>query len=136
MLKKIQHYLKRLIKGEASLIDIYYYFQGHLRQHLFYSPNKYMIRKHIQEQLVWRLMQVKKHSLECYTAAQCKHCGCDIPALTFSNKSCHGDCYPLIMSKSKWNDYKKEMLLMSGKQVKKTNPAKLPKKPKADIPNG
>jgi hypothetical protein len=136
MLKKIQHYLKRLIKGEASLIDIYYYFQGHLRQNLFYSSYKYIIRKHIQEQLIWRLMQVKKHSQECYATAQCKHCGCDIPALTFSNKSCHGNCYPLMMSKYKWNEYKKEMLLMSDKEVKKSNSSKLPKKPKTDIPNG
>ncbi len=131
MLKKIQHYLKRLMKGEASLSDIYYYFQGHLRQHLYYSPNKYMIRKHIQEQLEWRLHQVKGKSPECFFDAQCKHCGCDIPALTFSNKTCHGDCYPAMMSKKKWDQYKKDELL---KKIY-NKPTTLPKKPKADIPN-
>lgn len=130
MLKKIQHYLKRLLKGEASLSDIFYYFQGHIRQDLYYSPNKHMIRKHIQEQLSWRLLQVKQKSSECYFSAQCKHCGCDIPALTFSNKSCHGDCYPPMMSKKKWNEFKKTLI-----NKKDTSKSKLPKKPKADIPN-
>jgi hypothetical protein len=107
MLRKILRSLRSIMKGEKSPIDIWYYIQGHTREILYYSKLRFLIRKHIQEQFEWRLKVMDK---ECYTDAQCKHCGCDIPALTLSNKQCGGKCYYPMMSKKQWLEYKTKIL--------------------------
>ena len=104
MLKGMKNHLKKLLKGEIPLSDVYYYFQGHLREKLYYSKCKFLIRKHIQEQFEYRMKVMDK---DCYLAGQCKICECSIPALTFCNKVCYGSCYPVMMSKSNWNNFKK-----------------------------
>lgn len=107
MLRKILHSLRSIMKGERSLSDIWYYIQGHTREVLYYSKLKFLIRKHIQEQFEERLKVMDK---ECYDNGQCKHCGCDIPALTLSNKQCEGKCYYPMMSKKQWLEYKTKIL--------------------------
>lgn len=106
MLRTMLSYLKKLIKGEITLIDIFYYVQGHTREYLYYSKYKwlkYIIRKHIREQFEWRL---KVMDQECYSSGQCKICGCSIPALTFCDKKCHKPCYPKMLSRFEWEWYK------------------------------
>ena len=107
MLRKILRSLRSIMKGEKSPIDIWYYIQGHTREVLYYSKLKFLIRKHIQEQFEWRLKVMDE---ECYSNGQCKHCGCDIPALTLSNKQCEGKCYYPMMSKKQWLEYKTKIL--------------------------
>lgn len=105
MLKKILHSLKSIMKGEKSLLDVWYFFQGHIREKLYYSKFRWLIRRHIQEQFDFRM---KVMDQECYLAGQCKVCGCDIPALTLSDKQCEGKCYYPMMSKKQWTIYKQE----------------------------
>ncbi len=107
MLKKILRSLKSIIKGERSLIDIWYFFQGHTREYLYYSKCRFLIRKHIQEQFEWRLEMMDR---VCYSSGQCKICECSIPALTFANKQCEGKCYYPMMTKKQWNDYKTQAM--------------------------
>ena len=93
-----------IIRKERSPLDVWYFLQGHLREMLYYSKLKFLIRKHIQEQFEWRLKVMDK---ECYSNGQCKICSCSIPALTFSDKQCEGKCYYPMMSKKKWKEYQK-----------------------------
>ncbi len=88
------------------LSDVWYYVQGHTREKIYYSKYKWvklLMRKHIKEQFEWRLKQMDK---ECYNNGQCKICGCDIPALTFANKSCHKPCYPKMKNRFDWEWFK------------------------------
>lgn len=106
MLKRIRYYLIKILKREIPLSDVWYYIQGHTREKLYYSKYKWkrlLIRKHIREQFEWRLLQMDK---ECYSNGQCKICGCDIPALTFADKSCHKPCYPKMKSRFNWEWFK------------------------------
>jgi len=99
MLKRIPYYLMQLIRGERKWIDVWYFFQGHYREKLYYSRWKFLMRKHIKEQFEMRLELMDR---ECYNNGQCKICGCDIPALTLSNKSCEGECYPAFHNRKDW----------------------------------
>lgn len=103
MLRKTLSYLKKLIKGEMSWNNVWYFIQGHVREKLYYSKFKFLIRKHIREQFEFRLEVMNK---DCYNSGQCKICGCDIPALTLSDKSCEGNCYPKMKSKKNWEKVK------------------------------
>jgi len=107
MLRKILHSLKSIIKGERKVSDVWYFFQGHIREYFYYSKCKFLMRKHIQEQFEWRLKQIDK---VCYSTGQCKICECSIPALTFADKQCEGKCYYPMMKKKQWNDYKTQVI--------------------------
>ena len=63
--------------------------------------------KHIEEQSIWRLEQVKKKSLPCFQGNKCINCGCDVIESTFGNKGCDYGCYPDLMSLKDWEKYKK-----------------------------
>lgn len=99
MLKTILKYLGKMIRREIPLIDGWYFIQGHTREILFYSKFKFLIRRHIKEQIEFRFKVMDK---ECFAQGSCKICGCSIPALTMSNKECDKPCYPPMLSKKKW----------------------------------
>lgn len=65
--------------------------------------------QHIFEQVEWRKEQVMEKSPECMFNAECKVCGCKIPDLFYADKACsnvENPCYPTLMSKDKWINYK------------------------------
>lgn len=64
--------------------------------------------KHIEEQSIWRLSQVKEKSPECMTNGFCRLCGCDVIDKSFEMDSCTGKCYPERMNEKKWNEFKKQ----------------------------
>lgn len=107
MLRKILSSSWSIMKRERNLSDVWYFFQGHVREKLYYSKCRFLIRKHIQEQFEKRLEIMNP---TCLSQGQCEHCGCDIPALTFSNKQCEGKCYYPMMSKKQWLEYKTKIL--------------------------
>lgn len=76
---------------------------GWYRYHLYYSKFSFLIRKHIREQITWRIEVMDR---ECYTSGQCKKCGCATTALQMANRACKKPCYPDMMSKKKWKYYK------------------------------
>jgi hypothetical protein len=79
--------------------DIKHYFIGHIRNKIYQSKYRNIIRQHIIEQIEYRLKVVDR---VCYNSGSCKMCGCAMPALQMANKMCHKPCYPPMMSKSKW----------------------------------
>lgn len=88
-----------------KLSDIFYYIQGNIRYQLFYSRFDFLIRKHIKEQIRFR---IKVMNSECYNSGSCIKCGCKTTALQMCNKSCDGDCYPpMVIKKKSWDKYGK-----------------------------
>jgi len=73
-----------------------------MRYKIYYSKNKFLIRKHILEQIDFRIKVMNK---ECYDKGYCIKCGCHTTALQMCNKSCDGNCYPEMMSKKDWNKF-------------------------------
>lgn len=46
---------------------------------------------------------------ECYTQGSCVKCGCQTTHLQMANKKCDGDCYPPMMNKVLWENFKMGM---------------------------
>ena len=91
-------------KAKPTLKNIIAYIQGKLRYKLYYSNFVFLIRPHIREQIEARINSMDK---QCYNEGQCKMCGCQTTALQMANKACDKPCYPSILSKKKWNWFKK-----------------------------
>lgn len=88
------------------------YFIAWYRYRLYYSPFRFLIRKHIIEQFEYRLKVVNK---ECYTKGSCVKCGCHVPALLFSDAPCAGNCYPEFKNKKNWFNYASLLRRIQGK---------------------
>ena len=97
-----QHYIMK--KAKPTLKNIIAYIQGKLRYKLYYSNFVFLIRPHIREQIQARINSMDK---QCYNEGQCKMCGCQTTALQMANKACDKPCYPSMLSKKKWNWFKK-----------------------------
>lgn len=89
-MKKILNLIKRY-----NIVNIYSYFIGNYRYKLYYSKYKFLIRKHILEQIEYRINSMDQ---ECYNNGQCKICGCKTTALQMANKACDKPCYPKMMN--------------------------------------
>lgn len=84
-----------------KLFNIFYYLQGWLRYHLYYSRYfSWLIPLHIHQQIDARINSMDK---ECYMSGSCKLCGCATTALQMANKACDKPCYPAMIKKEKWN---------------------------------
>ena len=82
-----------------KLFDPYHWLLGNLRYQLFYSPRfNWLIRKHISQQIVWRIEMMNP---TCFNTGSCVECGCKTTALQMANKACDGKCYPPMMSRRK-----------------------------------
>lgn len=111
MWKKIKNSLIDIMKGKRNIVDVWYFLQGHFREKLYYSKWKFLMRNHIKEQFELRLKLMDK---KCFLDGQCKICGCDIPALTLSDKACEGKCYPPMMSKKQWIQFNNKKTYYDG----------------------
>ena len=108
MIMSLKNHLINLFRGNVSFRDVCYYIQGNYRHKLYYSRFKFLIRKHIKEQIALRITIMRK---ECYDNGECIKCGCATTALQMCNKMCEGQCYPSMMNKEQW-DYFKEYKLI------------------------
>jgi len=63
--------------------------------------------KHIEEQSIWRLSQIKEKSPICLEGS-CILCGCSTQEKSFEMGKCNGGCYPIRMSAIEWNKFKKK----------------------------
>lgn len=46
----------------------------------------------------------------CYLTGSCKICGCKTTALQMANKSCDAPCYPVLMGRKRWRDFKRGLI--------------------------
>lgn len=91
--------------------DLWYYFQGWFRYHLYYNGLKCLIRKHIKEQIDMRIFSMNE---ECLNSGSCIKCGCSTTALQMCNKPCEGECYPKMLNWQDWNFMKHSGMLRIG----------------------
>ena len=85
------------------LNNIKAYITGNYRYTFYYSKHfKFVIRKHIMEQIQWRIMAMDR---KCFTAGSCQECGCLTTALQMANKACNKPCYPKMMGKKDWRNF-------------------------------
>lgn len=66
------------------------------------------IPSYIYEQIIWRRTQVMSKSPECWTSGHCIECGCEILGKTMEDRACDGGCYPEMMPRKSWEQYKKD----------------------------
>lgn len=84
-----------------NLYDPWHWLVGNIRYQLYYDSRfKWLIRKHIREQIAWRIEVMNPL---CYSQGSCIACGCKTTALQMCNKSCEAECYPPMKSKKEWN---------------------------------
>lgn len=93
------------MRAKVNLNNIIAYIVGNLRYRLYYSRYKYLIRKHVREQIDMRIKFMKK---ECYENGTCIICGCATTALQMSNKQCDAPCYPIMVGKEIWDKFNSE----------------------------
>ena len=97
--------LKLLLKSQNPFGDIKAYLLGNWRYWLWYTKyGKIFIRPHIREQI--ELRTTKWMDKDCFNNGTCKMCGCVTTALQMANKACDKPCYPTIMNKQDWKDFK------------------------------
>ena len=96
----------RVLKGERPLIDVWFYVQGNFRYKLYYSKYKWLLRKHIREQIEFRIQRMKP---ECYANGSCVVCGCETTMLQMADKSCDSACYPPMLKAGTWKHFKEMM---------------------------
>lgn len=105
-MKKYLRYLKEIFRGGRPPKDVFHYLLGKYRYRLYYSWWNFLIRKHIKEQIKYRIGVMKQ---ECYDNGECTMCGCSTTALQMCNKSCEGGCYPPMFNKKHWKFMKNEL---------------------------
>ncbi len=64
-------------------------------------------KKHIKEQSLHRLEQIKIKSPECYNSGKC-FCGCDINYIIYQPDACEekNKCFGELLNKKEWNNFK------------------------------
>lgn len=112
------------MKAKINLKNIIAYTQGNLRYKLYYSWFKCLIPKHVLEQIDVRIRSMNQ---ECYNMGSCIKCGCQTTHLQMANKSCEGNCYPVMLSKKQWGYFKKRKLLLVEKTLWKLKHEKFEK---------
>jgi len=97
------------MKATLNLLNIKSYLVGNFRYKVYKTEFQWLIRKHIKEQIDWRIEVMNP---ECYHLGSCTLCGCATTALQMANKACDKPCYPPIMNSIEWyifkqNNYKR-----------------------------
>jgi len=115
---KILEGVKEIVTGKKPLIDVYHYLLGNYRYELYYSGyapgyRHPLMRKHIFEQIAYRISVMNK---ECYMKGSCIKCGCNTTELQMANKRCDGICYPTMMNKKDWEQFKQGRVVIDGKK--------------------
>ena len=90
------------MKAKITISNVLSFIIGHIRYKLFYSKYKFLLRKHIRQQIEFR---IKYMDQECYQNGSCKFCGCTTTALQMANKACDKPCYPEMMDKTNWKAF-------------------------------
>ena len=104
------------MKAKINLKNIWAYIQGQVRYRIYYSQKfKWLMRKHIKEQIDWRIRIMNR---ECYNQGSCITCGCQTVHLQMADKPCDGDCYPRLYSARRWKSLKCPLMRLQEKNQK------------------
>lgn len=98
--------LLKILTGERPLIDVWFFVQGNIRYKLWYSKYRWLMRRHIREQIKFRIQRMKP---ECYEQGSCVKCGCGTTMLQMADKACDGNCYPPMLKAGAWKHFKLRM---------------------------
>jgi len=88
--------------------NIIAYIQGNIRYKLYYSKFCWLIPGYVRKQILARIYSMKQ---ECFTQGSCIECGCRTTHLQMANKACEGNCYPIMVNKSKFEYMQKGNIL-------------------------
>jgi hypothetical protein len=91
------------MKTKINLLNIKSYLVGNFRYRIHGTKFQWLIRKHILEQIDWRIKVMDK---TCYSSGSCIICGCSTTALQMSEKHCDKPCYPSLLSRTMWEAFK------------------------------
>jgi len=91
------------MKAKINLLNIKSYLVGNFRYAIYENRWSFLIRRHILEQIYWR---IEVMDYVCYKEGSCIMCGCTTTALQMSNKACEKPCYPTMLSKDNWNTFR------------------------------
>lgn len=58
---------------------------------------------HLKEQIAYRMLRCT----DCMSEGKCMKCGCKLPGKLYVAESCNKDRFPDLMSKSEWDEYRK-----------------------------
>lgn len=85
--------------------DVFWFFQGYARYYAVRLFGWRVLRTHIGEQIVARALSADRR---CVGEGRCIICGCHTPALFYAGKSCDRPCYPRMMGKRRWEEFKEK----------------------------
>ena len=85
------------------LKKIRWFIQGNRRKALIGTWFEFFLPRHIVEQYNWRLTKADER---CIKRKSCLACGCTMPAVALADKGCRANCYPAMMSKKVWKEFK------------------------------
>lgn len=91
------------MKKKINIPNIKAYITGHVRYALYYSRFKWLLNISTRDQIDFRIKLMNK---SCYENGSCVKCGCKTTHLQMANKSCDKPCYPPIMNKRQWLDFR------------------------------
>lgn len=102
----LKHRKEYPLAKKVNLSNILNYASAEFRH--WQSTSSFMnCPRHIEEQSIWRLSEVKQKSPLCIEMGKCKSCGCEMIDKSFELQECETGCYPRLMGKEKWEQYKK-----------------------------
>lgn len=88
-------------KAKVSFRNILAVIQGYGRL-ILRSISKLFFSDYRKEQIIWRRTQAK----ECMNNEYCTYCGCEMIGKTMEDRGCEDQCYPDMMNKKQWKEYK------------------------------
>lgn len=118
-LKKLKNYIrfkfvnkKAETPADINIENVEAFIQGNYRK--FVHDLGLRLPPHVEEQVQGRYRVVMKVSPECLTPDEegkvsCVKCGCKTEEKLFSDAACEKGCFPTMMNKEDWNQYKKDL---------------------------
>lgn len=99
LLRKIRNWRSAENPAKITLIRVYLFLKA-----MFRKAFKSKLPKHYAEQIQWRKTKINP---ECKNQGFCKFCGCDTDGIIYLDEACEGKCYPDMMGKDEWKQFKK-----------------------------
>ena len=87
-------------KAKITPSNIRGFIQGNFRKLVEDLPG--IIPDYIYEQIQWRLTIMDEN---CLRDKQCP-CTCSVPAKQYEDRPCENSCYPPMMNKDQWEEFK------------------------------